>query len=266
MFNYICPDGQRASGGTSIMVKSSVPHSHFDLNTNLQAVAVNVTLSKKVTICSIYLPPSDTLSKHSLVNLIDQLPHPFMLVGDFNGHSKVWGSSDTNDRGEIIEDVIAENDLCLLNEKQPTYLHPPTGNYYAIDLSLCHPNIYLDFDWSVCDDLHGSDHFLNLIKETDHRTTNNIVDGIWKKRIGRHLLLYVRNSLHLKSLKQLKICVLSLQHYTTFRKNVFRNPRQGRKDVIHGIMMNAKRQLTNANRHYENLIRICLVKIICIPS
>ena len=53
MFNYICPDGQRASGGTSIMVKSSVPHSQFDLNTNLQAVAVNATLSKKVTICSI---------------------------------------------------------------------------------------------------------------------------------------------------------------------------------------------------------------------
>ena len=59
MFNF-CPDGQRASGWTSIMVKSSVPHSQFDLITNLQAVAVNVTLSKKVTICSIYLPPSDT--------------------------------------------------------------------------------------------------------------------------------------------------------------------------------------------------------------
>ena len=47
MFNYICPDGQRASGGTSIMVKSSIPHSQFGLNTNLQAVAGTVTLSKK---------------------------------------------------------------------------------------------------------------------------------------------------------------------------------------------------------------------------
>ena len=55
LFNYTCPDGQR--GGTSIMVKSSVLHSQFDLNINLQAVAVNVTLSKKVTIYSIYLPP-----------------------------------------------------------------------------------------------------------------------------------------------------------------------------------------------------------------
>ena len=64
---------------------------------------------------------------------VKQQPQPFMFVGDFNCHSKVWGFWDTNDRGEIIEDVIAENDLCILNEK-PTYLHPPTGNYYyAID-------------------------------------------------------------------------------------------------------------------------------------
>ena len=167
MFNYICPDGQRASGGTAIMVKSSVPHSQFDLNTNLQAVAVNVTVSKKITICSIYLPPSDVLSKNSLVSLIDQLPQPFILVGDFNGHSKAWGCSDTNDRGEIIEDVIAENDLRLLNEKTTYISSPPTGNYYTIELSLCNPSIYLDFDWSVCDDLHGSEHFPILIKETE---------------------------------------------------------------------------------------------------
>ena len=66
---------------------------------------------KKVTICSIYIPPSDSHSKNSLVNLIDQLLQPFMLVGEFNGHSKVWGCSKTNDRGETIEDVIAENDF-----------------------------------------------------------------------------------------------------------------------------------------------------------
>ena len=65
-------------------------------------------MSRKVTICSIYLPPSEILSKNSMVNLIDQLPQPFMLVSDFDSHSKVWGCSDTNNRGEIIEDVIAE--------------------------------------------------------------------------------------------------------------------------------------------------------------
>ena len=90
-----------------------------------------------------------------------------MLVEDFNGHSKFWGCSKTNDRGEIIEVVIAENDLCILNEKQPTHLHPPTGTYYAKDLSTCHPNIYLDFDWLVYDNLYRSDHFPILIKEIE---------------------------------------------------------------------------------------------------
>ena len=33
---------------SSIMVKSSIPHSQFGLNTNLQAVALTGTLSKKI--------------------------------------------------------------------------------------------------------------------------------------------------------------------------------------------------------------------------
>ena len=189
-----------------------------------------------------------------------------MLVGDFNGHSKVWGCSDTNDRGEIIEDVIAESDLCLLNEKQPTYLHPPTGIYHAMDLSLCHPNIYLDFDWSVCDGLHGSDHFPILSKETESSDDDQHCRWNLKKANWETFTTLCQERPTPESLKQLKICLLSLQHHTTFRKNVFRNPRQGRKDVIHGLMMNVKRQLTNANRHYEILIRIRIVKIICILS
>ena len=171
-----------------------------------------------------------------------------------------------NDRGEIIEDVIAENNLCLLNEKQPTYLHPPTGNYYAIDLSLCHPNIYLDFDWSVFDDLHGSDYFPILIKETESSDDEQHCQWNLKKANWETFTTLCQEQLTPEKFKLLKIWPLSLQHYTTFRKKVFRNPRQGRNDVIHDLMMSVKRQLTNANRHYENSIRIRLVKIICIPS
>ena len=84
---------------------------------------------------------------------------------------------DTNDKGEIIENFIAENDLCLFNDKQPTYLHSPTRNYFASDLSICSPNIYLDFDWSVLDDLHGSDHFSIKIEEID--PTNEAHHSRW---------------------------------------------------------------------------------------
>lgn len=166
-FHHIHHDCQKASGGTSIFVQSDTPHSLLDLTTNLQAKALNVSLTKTITICSIYIPPNSQLNQNDLENLLEQLPRPFMLLGDFNGHSKLWGCSDTNNKGKIIEDFITENDLCLLNDKKPTYLHPASGTYTSLDLSICHPSIYLDFDWSVCEDLHGSDHFPIIIQEIE---------------------------------------------------------------------------------------------------
>ena len=145
LYNHIATENQKASGGSSILVKSNVPHRQIDINSNLQAVVVNVTLSKSITICSLYLPPHSKFSKQDLENLINQLPRPYLLLGDFNSHSKLWGCLDTNDKGEIIENFITENDLCLFNDKQPTYLHSPTRNYFALDLSICSPNIYLRF-------------------------------------------------------------------------------------------------------------------------
>ena len=59
MYNYITDANQKASGVTSILIKSDTPHRTIDTNTILQAVAVNVTLSKPITICSIYLPQHD---------------------------------------------------------------------------------------------------------------------------------------------------------------------------------------------------------------
>ena len=75
--------------------------------------------------------PHCKFSKLDLENLINQLPRPYLLLGDFNSHSKLWGCLDTNDKGEIIENFIAENDLCLFNDKQPTYLHSPTRKLFC---------------------------------------------------------------------------------------------------------------------------------------
>ena len=79
LYNRIANENQKASGGSSILVKSNVPHRQIDINSNLQAVAVNVTLSKSITICSLYLPPHCKFSKHDLENIINQLPRPYLL-------------------------------------------------------------------------------------------------------------------------------------------------------------------------------------------
>ena len=164
VYNHIHLDCLRASGGSSLLVHSSLPQRQIKLKTDLQAVAVSITLDKEITLCSIYIPPSYSLRSEQLTSLLQQLPSPCMLVGDFNGHNVLWGSNDNDPRGELIEDFITENNICLMNDKSNTYLDSGKGTFSSLDLSLCHPSLYLDYEWSVCEDQHGSDHFPILIE------------------------------------------------------------------------------------------------------
>ncbi|MES9951106.1 MAG: reverse transcriptase domain-containing protein [Candidatus Thiodiazotropha sp.] len=185
IYNYIHQDCVRPSGGSSILIQSSCPQRQLQLTTDLQAVAVSVTLDKEVSICSVYIPPNFTLQAKQLDDLLSQLPSPYMLLGDFNGHNFLWGCSENNQRGKLIEEFIGKNDICLMNDTSSTYIHPATGNFSSLDLSLCHPSLLLDFEWSVCDDQHGSDHFPVLIEsvntsEEDHNLKWKLNKANWE--------------------------------------------------------------------------------------
>ena len=64
-------------GGVAILVNHAIPHSHIQLNTSLQAIAVRATFHKIISVCSIYLSPSSKFNSSDLDNLITQLPPPF---------------------------------------------------------------------------------------------------------------------------------------------------------------------------------------------
>ena len=151
------------SGGTSIFVPTKILHTEVKLTTRLQAVAIRLTAGKTTTICSIYLPPSLSLKASDLNDLIDQLPTPFILMGDFNAHNPIWGSSTTSPRGRMLEKLLSDTDIFLLNDNSPTYVHPATTTFSNLDLTLIHPSISTDYSWSVLDSLHGSDHFPILL-------------------------------------------------------------------------------------------------------
>ena len=78
------------SGGVSIFVKLSFPQRKINLQTELQAPAVSVTLDRQITICSVYIPPSFSLNHQHLDNLLQQLPSLCIKLGDFNGHNLLW--------------------------------------------------------------------------------------------------------------------------------------------------------------------------------
>ena len=170
-------DSDHPSGGVALMIHHSVMFSELTLDTPLQAVAARVSLHKTITICSLYLPPTTPIVKEDLMHLFQQLPSPFFILGDFNGHSPLWGSDQYNIRGRIIESVLDELDLCVLNSGTPTYLHPASASATCIDLTVCDPSIMLDFEWHVHDDQCGSDHFPVVVSPVDNEEDTPV--GRW---------------------------------------------------------------------------------------
>ena len=163
----------RPHGGVSILVNSKCPQHEIKLQTPLKAVAAQITLHKAITVCSIYLSPRGNLSSQDLDDLIHQLPTPYLLLGDFNAHNILWGGESTDSRGKRIEDFLSKHQLCLWNDGCPTYIHPGSGSQTAIDLSVCHPSLLLDYSWSTHEDTCGSDHLPLILHPCVSSSTNH---------------------------------------------------------------------------------------------
>ena len=171
-----CPAGEAA-----LLINQRVVHTELTLDSPLHATAATVTLNKTFIICSIYLTPNEIISKPIPENLIDQLLRPFLLVGDFNAHSPVcvWGGgggdSRRDGRGKLIESLLEHTDLIIFNSKTPAFVESAYHTTSAIDLAVASPIIALDFQWSVHDDLCGSDHFPKFFEVLTPRQTQQDV-------------------------------------------------------------------------------------------
>ena len=152
-------DNDHPHGGVAIIISKALQHTNIALNTDLQAVAIRVCFEREITICSLYLPPRSSFTLNDVQALVNQLPPPFLVLGDFNSHSPLWGGNVLDNEGRIIDDLIQNNAITLLNDGSMTYHNIYNNSFSAIDLSLSSSNIHLDFNWSVDSHLHGSDHF-----------------------------------------------------------------------------------------------------------
>ena len=165
-YNLIKQYTDRPCGRSSIITNKNIPHSEITLNTNMQAVAISATLHKTITVCSVYIPPNEEPKELELNNLREQLPRPFIIMEDFNSHNEIWGSKKTDKKGKVIKSLLNQHQLCMNNKKSNTYQQPATGTYSAIDLSICDPSLFLDYNWKVHDNTCVSDYLPILLEDS----------------------------------------------------------------------------------------------------
>ena len=102
-----------------------------------------------------YIPTSYALNNRELDNLLEQLPSPFIVLGDMNARNTNLGNPNTNSKGHNIEKLIKDHELCLWIDGKPTFIHPAMGSFAAIYFSICSPSLFMDFNWVVHDDICG---------------------------------------------------------------------------------------------------------------
>lgn len=170
----------RASGGVAIYTKNDIYTKEIQLTTNLEAVATKILLQREICICNVYIPNNYNFNLQELQHLINQLPKPFILTGDFNSHNNLWGSSNTDSRGKIIDKLLEDPEILLLNNTQPTHFNIANGTFSAIDLSFSSASIGHHLNWQVIENLYNSDHFPILINFQNQNSNEFLHEPTWK--------------------------------------------------------------------------------------
>lgn len=88
IFRFDNLTNQIASGGAALFINTSIQSKEIHLQSSFQCVAAQVYLpkvrTKPISICSIYIPPSQVTTKQDFEQLLYQLPPPFIIAGDLN--------------------------------------------------------------------------------------------------------------------------------------------------------------------------------------
>ena len=157
--------------GTALLIHQSINYDQIPLRTTLQATAAKIYLDKTYSICSLYLPHIP-ITQDQINDLVNQLPTPFLLVGDMNEKNPLWHQNITDNKGKLIEYLLNHYNVSLLNNNSPTHYHIQTDTSSIIDISLCSSDIFPSIEFSVSDTLHDSDHYPIFLTLSTDRCIN----------------------------------------------------------------------------------------------
>ena len=158
-------------GGVAIFASPQTPITTIPVQSNLEICAARIhSTSSPFSIISLYVPPNQDNNQLEplLTQALANIPAPYLICTDLNGHHPNWGSPTQDRRGKILNEWIIDNNLTLLNNGSPTF-ETSHSTFTHIDLTISSPNLALNFNWNVHHENYTSDHFPISIESTSHQ-------------------------------------------------------------------------------------------------
>ena len=183
------PTVTRAHGGTGLLIKPDIPQSAINITSGLQVTSVKVTIEHTISICSIYISEADWRSTNpiEIKNLIQNIPHPKIVTGDWNARNRLWHSDSNCYKGETLEKIFDELNMVVIDENSPTHISTAHNSCSHIDVTIVSPSLKIKTTWATLDDTFNSDHYPIILEiETENtpsyrRPRWNFKEANWTK-------------------------------------------------------------------------------------
>ena len=149
----------RIKGGVLILIKNSLPYQEIIVDTENQAEIQGIRVimgNETLTIFNEYCPVDRSLS----LGKMEIGETSCIVVGDFNSHSEAWGYSESDRRGEEVEDWQIDKRLLLINDPSdpPTFYSRRWLTTSSPDLAFATEDVARKTTRKVLNQLGGSDH------------------------------------------------------------------------------------------------------------
>lgn len=153
------PD-ERVKGGVGILLSDDCLGDSIPMNHDIQLSAARIKYPVSATVASLYLPPGDDVDYDSLERAVESLPKPRCVTCDVNARNELWGSDSNDSRGKKLVEIFCDRlGMMVMNNGSPTHYSAAYDSFSAIDVTFIDPELNLEFEWNVYDDLCFSDHF-----------------------------------------------------------------------------------------------------------
>ena len=155
-------------GGVAFLIHDSVPFKlipppdDIKKDPHIEEITIAITGSRKsdLHLRNIYIPPASSCNtqgwKPNFQLLSNNLPEPFIIMGDINAHHSSIYSADQDDaRGKSVLEWVEDSNLGIVNEDVPT--RTTANSTTAPDITVASPSILPTCSWETETSLN-SDH------------------------------------------------------------------------------------------------------------
>jgi exonuclease III len=140
--------GKNGAGGVALLIREDINFSEckiFD-NLEIEICAVNIMINKnEVCVLSYYNPPQKELSE-KVFEILKETKTKFILMGDLNAKTTLWEAEINNSNGDILDEIILNNDCLIMNNKESTHYCFNGKTESILDYCIVSSNIHKLFD------------------------------------------------------------------------------------------------------------------------